>query len=210
MLVDVSTMADNPTAVSVRCATSIDSEQIAAIYNEGITGGASTFETERRTPAKIEEWLAPPRMPVLVAQQRAGEIIGWARIAPYSSRPCYRGVGEASVYVTEESRGRGTGTALATALATEAERAGLYKLLGKLFPENEASRRLVTRCGFREVGVHMRHGRLNGVWRDVLLVELLLGEARRASVCELDRGALASLSSSRRAHERADPPGPSR
>jgi L-amino acid N-acyltransferase YncA len=177
-VVCVSTMVEDPTLVAVRRATSIDSERIAAIYHEGITGGASTFETELRTPAHIAEWFGPLGLPVLVAQQRAGEIVGWARTAPYSSRPCYRGVGEASVYVTEHSRGRGIGTALASALAAEAERAGLYKLLGKLFPENEASCRLVAHFGFREVGVHMRHGRLNGVWREVLVVELLLGEAR--------------------------------
>jgi phosphinothricin acetyltransferase len=174
-------MTDNPTAVSVRCATSIDSEQITAIYNDGITSGTSTFETERRTPAHIAAWFATPRLPVLVAQQRAGEIVGWARIAPYSTRPCYRRVAEASVYVAEQSRGCGIGTALTGALVGEAERAGLYKLLGKLFLENEASRRLVARLGFREVGVHMRHGRLKGVWRDVLLVELLIGEAWPAS-----------------------------
>jgi hypothetical protein len=90
------------------------------------------------------------------------------------------------VYVTEQSRGGGIGTALASALAAEAERAGLYKLLGKLFPENEASRRLVARFGFREVGLHLRHGRLDGVWHDVLLVELLLGEAESATAGEVD------------------------
>jgi phosphinothricin acetyltransferase len=174
-------MTDDRTAVSVRRAASSDSLAIAAIYNEGIAGGASTFETELRTRADVEEWFGPPGLPVLVAQQRAGEIVGWARVAPYSSRPCYRGVAEASVYVSEQSRSRGIGTALASALAAEAECAGLYKLLGKLFPENEASRRLVARFGFREVGVHMQHARLKGVWRDVLLVELLLGEASPAS-----------------------------
>src|SRR5258708_26942795 len=128
-------MPDDPAAVVVRGATSVDSERIAAVYNEGITGGAATFETELRTPAHIAEWLGPPGLPVLVACQRSGEVVGWARISPYSSRPCYRGVGEASVYVTDQCRGRGIGTALATALAAEAERTGFYKLLGKLFPE---------------------------------------------------------------------------
>jgi phosphinothricin acetyltransferase len=191
-------MADDPTTVAVRRAASIDSEPIAAIYNEGITGGMSTFETELRTPAQIAGWLGLPGLPVLVAEQRAGEIVGWARIAPYSSRPCYGGVGEASVYVTERSRGRGAGTALARALVREAERARLYKLLGKLFPENETSRRLVARLSFREVGIHACHGRLNGEWRDVLLVELLLGEAQPTSAGGVDRSAFRSLSSSAR------------
>jgi L-amino acid N-acyltransferase YncA len=179
-LICMPTMADSPAAVAVRRASPADAEQIAAIYNEGIAGRASTFETELQTPADIAGWFGPRRLPVLVAQARAGGIVGWAQIAPYSSRPCYAGVGEASVYVTERSRGRGIGTALAAGLAREADRAGFYKLLGKLFPENAASRRLVARLGFREVGLHLRHGRLNGEWRDVLLVELLLGEAQPA------------------------------
>jgi phosphinothricin acetyltransferase len=172
-------MDDSAAAVAVRRASPADAERIAVIYNEGIDGRASTFETEPRTPADIAEWFRPPALPVLVAQERAGETVGWARIAPYSSRPCYAGVGEASVYIAERSRGGGIGTALAAAIAAEAARAGFHKLLGKLFPENEASRRLVARFDFREVGLHVRHGRLNGQWRDVLLVELLLGEAHR-------------------------------
>ena len=107
------------------------------------------------------------------------EVVGWAATAPYSTREVYAGVAEASVCVLRAARGRGVGTALANALAEQAGRRGLHKLLGKLFVDNEASRRLVARCGFREVGVHVRHGRLDGEWRDVVVVELLLGEAAR-------------------------------
>ena len=107
-------------------------------------------------------------------------MVGWARIAPYSTRPCYAGVGESSVYIAAPHRGAGIGTALAASLMAEAQRAGYYKLLGKLFTDNEASCRLVRRFGFRDVGVHLCHGRLDGQWRDVLLVELLLGEAAAA------------------------------
>lgn len=107
-------------------------------------------------------------------------MVGSAWTSPYSDRPCYAGVAEASVYVTAEARGRGIGTALCEELAREAERRGLYKLLGKLFTTNAASLRLVRRCGFREVGLHRCHGRLEGEWRDVLLVERLLGDAAGA------------------------------
>ena len=95
-------------------------------------------------------------------------------MAAYSSRPAYAGVGEVSAYVDEAARGRGVGTGLLTELAERAQRQGYWKLTGKLFPENEASRRLVSRCGWREVGMHLRHGRLEGEWRDVLVVERLL------------------------------------
>jgi L-amino acid N-acyltransferase YncA len=173
-------MAADTAAVAVRRATSRDSAQIAAIYNEGIATRAATFETEPRSPPQIAEWFRPPGVQVLVAEDSDGEVVGWARVAPYSSRPCYAGVGEASVYVPERCRGRGIGTALASTLATEAAHAGLHKLLGKLFLENEPSRRLIARLGFREVGIHRRHGRLDGQWRDALLVELLLGAAAKS------------------------------
>jgi L-amino acid N-acyltransferase YncA len=164
------------TSGPVRRARAEDCEAIARIYNEGITERRSTFETEPRSQDDVQEWLGSPCHPVLVAE-RDGVVVGWARISPYSSRSCYAGVGEGSIYVRASERGRGLGSALAAALVREAERAGYYKILGKLFADNDASRRLVARHGFREVGVHLRHGRIDGDWRHVLLVERLLGDA---------------------------------
>jgi phosphinothricin acetyltransferase len=164
------------TPASVRRATPHDCEAIARIYNEGIAERRSTFETEVRSAADIEAWLGSPEHAVLVAE-RGGGVVGWARISPYSARACYAGVREGSIYVLTPERGRGIGSALAVALSDEAERAGFHKIVGKLFADNESSRRLVARRGFREVGIHRRHGQIDGEWRDVLVVELLLGEA---------------------------------
>jgi phosphinothricin acetyltransferase len=163
-------------AVLVRAARPSDAPALAAIYGEGIEGRESTFETRPRGPDEMRARLETPSEIHLVAEDD-GRVVGWAATAPYSTREAYAGVAEASVYVLREARGRGVGTALATELAAEASRCGLYKLVGKLFAGNEASRRLVARCGFREVGVHLRHGRLDGEWRDVVVVELLLGAA---------------------------------
>jgi L-amino acid N-acyltransferase YncA len=157
----------------VRDASPANAEAICAIYNAAIAERRSTFETELRSPADFDERIGAERFPLLVA--KAGDaVIGWAGLAPYSPRPCYAGIGEASVYVAPEARGMGVGTALAKALATEAEHRGLHKLVGKLFTDNVASVRLCERCGFTSVGVHRRHGQLDGEWRDVLVVERLL------------------------------------
>jgi phosphinothricin acetyltransferase len=164
------------TCGTVRFAEPDDCEIIARIYNEGIAEGRSTFEPQLRTAGDIDGWLGPSSYPVLVAE-RERTVVGWARLSAYSARPCYTGVGEASVYVSATARGRGLGTLIATALRDEAERAGFYKVIGKLFVENEQSRRLAARHGFREVGVHRRHGTIEDEWRDVLVVELLLGDA---------------------------------
>jgi L-amino acid N-acyltransferase YncA len=173
-------MGSRSSGISVRAAVDADVSAIATIYNEGIAERNSTFEVEPHSPEDVRAW--PCSGPVLVAEARRGQVVGWARITPYSSRPCYAGVAEASIYVARAHRGRGVGTALAAALSDYAERAGIYKVLGKLFTDNAASRALVIRHGFREVGVHLRHGRLDGRWRDVLLVERLLGDAANTAV----------------------------
>jgi L-amino acid N-acyltransferase YncA len=114
---------------------------------------------------------------VLVAE-RSGRVVGFARISPYDdAHHYYSGVGEATLYVEREARRGGVGAALLTALAEEAMRRGFHKLVGKIFTSNEPSIALVKSCGWREVGVHRRHGRLDGEWIDVLVVERLLDDA---------------------------------
>ncbi len=162
--------------VVVRDAVGADAEAICAIYNAAIAERESTFETEPRRAADFEGRIGAERFPLLVAEAK-DKVIGWAGLASYSDRPCYSGIGEASVYVAPEARGQGVGTALAEALAVVAEHNDFHKLLGKLFTDNVASIRLVGRCGFTSVGIHRRHGRLDGEWRDVLVVERLLGQA---------------------------------
>lgn len=111
--------------------------------------------------------------------EAARKVVGWAGLATYNSRPCYAGIGECSVYVAPEARGRSVGTALTETLAGAAYGHGFHKLIGKLFTDNTASIRLVERCGFSSVGLHRRHGQLEGTWRDVLVVERLLDGTER-------------------------------
>ncbi len=152
-----------------------DAEAIAAIYNDAIDERSATFETRHRPAAQIAQRIEASTLPFLVARE-AEALVGWAALSPYSDREAYAGVAEASVYVVRAARGRGIGTRLVEAIADAARAQGLNKLLGKIFMTNAGSMRLVERCGFREVGVHRRHGRLDGEWRDVLLVERLLDE----------------------------------
>jgi len=112
-----------------------------------------------------------------VVAEREGEVVGWARVGAYDPvHDYYAGVGEATLYVDRNGRRGGTGRALMNALAGEAERRGYHKLVGKIFTSNEPSIALVKSCGWREVGVHLRHGRLDGEWKDVMVVERLLGD----------------------------------
>jgi phosphinothricin acetyltransferase len=159
----------------LRAARPADAEAVAAIYNEGIATRMATFETDPRTKTDVEAWLtAGERLPLLVAEEEDGRVVGWARILAYSDRPAYAGVGEASVYVAEQARGHGLGTRLLRELQAKAAELGYWKLVGKLFTDNAASAAMVRRCGWREVGLHHRHSRLDGEWRDVLVVERVL------------------------------------
>lgn len=148
-----------------------DFPAVAAIFAEGIATGLATFETE--VPG-WEEWdaahLAEHRF---VAEDEAG-VAGWVAVVPYSRRAVYRGVGEESVYVAERARGRGVGRTLLEAVIASARTRGLWTLQAGIFPENGASLALHRALGFREVGVRERIGELDGIWRDVVLLELRL------------------------------------
>jgi phosphinothricin acetyltransferase len=148
--------------------TPSDWPEVRSIYEEGIATRQATFETE--APG-WDPW-DRSRLPQgrLVARL-AGRVVGWAALSPVSSRPVYAGVAEASLYVTADARGRGIGKRLLQALIEASERAGLWTLQGAIFPENTASLALVRACGFREVGRRERIGRMDGVWRDTILVE---------------------------------------
>jgi L-amino acid N-acyltransferase YncA len=159
----------------IRPATADDAAAVVAIYNEGIEDRLATFETRPREQAEVEAWLEDG-MPFIVATA-GDEVVGWARVSPYSDRCVYEGVGEHGVYVARAARGRGAGRALLEALCDEAERAGLYKLTSRVFTDNAASRAVHLAAGFDEVGVQRRHGRLDGSWKDCVLVERLLGDA---------------------------------
>lgn len=154
-----------------------DAPAIAAIYNAGIAERRATFETQPRTADDIRTWFGAGR-PIVVVEDDAGRIVGFAACFAYSSRDCYAGIAEFSVYTDPAARERGVATIALRALISAAEAGGHWKLIGGVMAENEPSLRLLRRLGFREVGIHRRHGRLNGAWHDVVTFELLIGDAR--------------------------------
>jgi L-amino acid N-acyltransferase YncA len=154
-----------------------DVPAIARIYNEGIEDRLGTFETRLRRPEDVAEWLEEG-FPLVVVEDEGGTVVAWASAPPYRpGRSTYRGVAEFSIYVARGARRRGVGRAALSALLDEAERRGSWKLVSRIFPENEARLALCRSLGFREVGVYRRHAKLDGEWRDVVIVEKLLGEA---------------------------------
>ena len=164
-----------PRRLDIRRARSDDAGAIADIYNQAILARNATFETEPRTREERLAWLAEhdAHHAVLVAEED-GRILGWASTSIYRPRRCYDGVGEVSVYIHHEARGRGLGVQLMNALIAEAEQSGLYKLVARIFAFNEASRAMCRKCGFREVGIYEKHGQLDGRWIDCVILERLI------------------------------------
>jgi L-amino acid N-acyltransferase YncA len=155
-------------ALDVRSMRSRDWPVVASIYAEGIRTGQATFETS--VPA-WDEWDAAHLADHRLVAASGNEIVGWAALSPVSGRCVYAGVAEDSVYVAESARGQGVGRALLRELVSGGEAAGIWTLQAGVFPENRASLRLHHGCGFRTVGLRERIGRLDGEWRDVLLLE---------------------------------------
>jgi L-amino acid N-acyltransferase YncA len=166
-------------STAIRPATDADAAAIAEIHNQGVAERIATFRSEPRTPADVGAALATGR-PMLVAE-REGRIVAWAGVGPYDdASEWYSGIGEAAVYVARDARRGGAGLALLDALERAAEDAGLYKLIAKIFDTNEPSLRLFERAGYWTVGIHLRHGRLDGEWKDVVVLEKLIGPAAQS------------------------------
>jgi phosphinothricin acetyltransferase len=163
--------------LSTRLATPDDATAIAVIYNEGIADRIATFETEPRTVEQIAKQLSDKgdRFPTIVAELD-GQVVAWAGAGPYRARPAYAGVAEHSVYVARSARCKGAGRVVLDAFCRAYAERGFWKILSRIFPENVASLALHERCGFRVVGVYKRHGKLEGEWRDCVIVERLLDE----------------------------------
>lgn len=145
-----------------------DWERVRQIYLEGIATGQATFET---TAPPWEAWDAAHLAFARLVARRDGDVIGWAALSPVSQRCVYGGVAEVSVYVASGARGAGVGRELMKALIEASERNGIWTLQAGLFPENAGSLRLHLACGFREVGRRERIGKMNGTWRDTILLE---------------------------------------
>ncbi|WP_428699716.1 arsinothricin resistance N-acetyltransferase ArsN1 family A [Stappia sp.] len=169
--------ADVPAAMSftARAGRRADAAAIAAIYNQGIDDRVATFETEHRDADAIGTWFDAGH-PLVVVEDAGGDIVSYAAAFPYRARPCYDGVREFSVYVRRDARGTGCGRAALAGLIEAARVNGAWKLLSRIFPENTASLALCHSLGFREVGTYTRHGKLDGRWRDTVIVEILIDE----------------------------------
>ena len=157
----------------VRAAHGGDAEAIATVYNQGVEERVATFQPEPVAPAAFSERVEAGEL-FLVAEEGT-DVVGVAWVSDYDpAHDYYAGVGEVTLYVERASRRAGTGRMLLEAIGTQAASAGRHKLVAKIFASNEPSLALFESSGYRQVGVHHRHGRLDEEWKDVVVVERLL------------------------------------
>lgn len=159
---------DLPDDVTVRALQPGDWPAVRRIYGEGIATGIATFETTVPSRASLDaKWLPDHRW----VAELDGEVVGWTAASPVSTRDCYAGVAETSVYVAEGHRGRGVGKALLHKQVTAADAAGLWTLQSAIFTENRASIALHHAAGYRTVGIRERIAQRDGVWHDTVFIE---------------------------------------
>lgn len=146
-----------------------DGEKVIEIFQEGIDGGNATFEQN------VPTWEAWDnkffKICRFVLEDENENIVGWAALQPISNRDCYKGVAEVSIYLKNEFQGKGLGKMLLRKLILDSEEHEFWTLQSGIFPENEASINVHVNLGFRKVGTRERIGQMNGVWRDVILLE---------------------------------------
>jgi L-amino acid N-acyltransferase YncA/DNA-binding transcriptional ArsR family regulator len=159
---------DLPADVTTRPVTDDDMLGVLAIYDEGLATRNATFETKLPSAQQLRAKWLPGQAWVA---ELDGQVVGWTAVIPVSARACYAGVGETSVYVTAEARGRGVGKALLFTQVNEADAAGLWMLQTSIFPENRASLALHHSAGYRTLAVRTAIAQLDGVWRDTVLLE---------------------------------------
>jgi L-amino acid N-acyltransferase YncA len=167
----------SPRDAVIRRATLDDAGGIGVIYDEAIATGVATFAQGPHDAPERAAWLSArgDRAPVWVLADSV-HVHAWSALAPFSHRSWYDGVAEYTVYVAGDARGHGVGARMLDHLIAEAPALGYWKLVGMILDGNAPGHALATSRGFREVGVHRAHGRVQGDWRDVTVVELHLEE----------------------------------
>lgn len=146
-----------------------DGKRVLEIFQQGIDGGNATFDRDAPT---WESWdMNFFRTCRWILEDENENTVGWTALKPVSYRDCYSGVAEVSIYIDNAHQGKGLGTVLMKKLILDSEEHGFWTLQSGIFPENSASIAVHQKLGFRTVGTRERIAKMDGRWRDILLME---------------------------------------
>ncbi|WEK70881.1 MAG: GNAT family N-acetyltransferase [Candidatus Chryseobacterium colombiense] len=146
-----------------------DEARVLEIFKQGVEGGMATFETTvPTTEAWNMEYFNDCRW---VLENESSDVVGWCALKPVSKRESFKGVAEVSIYFENNYQGKGLGSVLLKKMILDSEEHGFWTLQTNIFPENEGALKAHQKNGFRIVGVRKKIGKLNGVWKDVVMLE---------------------------------------
>lgn len=171
------TLQQKNSPISIEAMQNSDWDAVKSIFQEGIDGGNATFSTTLPT---WEQWDESHLKIGRFVAKINDKVVGWIALSPFSTRDFHRGVVEDSIYLSSEAQGYGIGSKLLEACLQEADHNNIWLIQSQIFVENLGSIKLHEKFGFYEVGVRQGIGKLNGVWRDVLLMD------RRSKIAGID------------------------
>lgn len=145
------------------------------IEASGSRGSLCSSRSDRFRPAA---WIAA-RAPLVVVAEGTN-VVGFATALSENVPLGVPRCAEAAVYVTPDHRLRGAGRAAMSELMSAARSTGLWKVIAYALPQDPATRALLERLDFREVGVLVKHVQIEGAWHDVVLCERLVLAARKS------------------------------
>lgn len=145
-----------------------DLAEVLRIYKEGIKTGMATFETN--VPSE-QVWDEGHHATLRFVAEINNRVVGWIAISPVSTRAVYSGVGEVSVYISNDNKGKGIASKLFGMLVVESEKEGFWTLQSSIFAINTSSIQLHKKMGFRIIGTREKIAQLHGQWHDTVIME---------------------------------------
>ena len=157
----------------IRSAVIADAHPITVLWNDFIRDTAVTFTTELKVRSDVEAIITDPERSVLICEQE-GVFEGFALFGTFRGGPGYVHTVEHSIYLVPEAQGKGLGRALMDALVSAAMTLGHHAMIGAISGGNANAVAFHEKCGFKQAGRLPKVGRKNGVWHDLILMQLII------------------------------------
>ncbi|MBB2493424.1 GNAT family N-acetyltransferase [Aquipseudomonas ullengensis] len=167
----------------IRDATEADLPALRDIYNDAVLNTTAIWMDNTIDLANRQAWFAARAQqgyPILVAENPAGDVVGYSSFGDWRPFDGFCNTVEHSVYVRADQRGNGLGPLLMAALIERAKSCGKHVMVAAIESGNGASIRLHERLGFITTGQMPQVGRKFGRWLDLTFMQLILTPERSA------------------------------
>jgi phosphinothricin acetyltransferase len=163
--------------ICIRPAQTADLSAILDIYNDAVLNTTASWDYETRTSEQHVQWFEQHQqlgLPVLVAVDEAGTVVGWGSLSKFREKIGYQYTVEHSVYVAANHRRQGIARSIVLATVEAARSLGKHIVIGGVDANNEASVRLHEALGFEQVAHFKQVGYKFDRWLDLIFYQLAL------------------------------------